>query len=83
MKPAAILSFQPIVNQTFEEASINAFIGAEAEPMYVGAPKMIASALANVSHEVSASATLMKCAVTPETLATPLLTASAMALVWP
>src|ERR1700738_1707488 len=48
VKPAAILSFHPSRAHTAEDASMNCLNCAEALPMYVGQPKMIAFAASSL-----------------------------------
>ena len=84
VKPPASLSFQPSVAQTFALASAKVLNGADAPPMYVGAPNTIASAAASASQPLSSIASTSRDrTATPGSEAAPSFTASASLRVCP
>ncbi len=83
VNPAAILSFHPCLNHTFDALSMNVLNSALGPLMYVGVPKMIASASANAAKSSPTSAALRSATALPGTPSAPRPTASAIAFVCP
>jgi hypothetical protein len=79
VKPAAIFScHRRLSAQAFDVASANVLNGADGLPMYVGAPKIMASARSKVAQRSSvSSATLSRSTWVPGTEAAPRATAFA------
>lgn len=83
VKPAASLSTQTWENQRLLLASANAWKAAEAVPMYVAAPKMIASAASSCAHCSSVMVSTEIETTSAPAAAAPRATASATTAVWP
>lgn len=82
VKPAASLSAQACEYQRLVLAWAKAWKAAEAVPMYVGAPKTIASAASSCAH-CSSVMVSTDTETTSAASAAPRATASAMTAVWP
>jgi hypothetical protein len=84
VKPAATLPCQPCSAHTGALASANAWKTADGLPMYVGAPKTMASARARAAQSPSWRVpTSCSAARAPGTLSAPAATARAWRAVWP